>query len=284
MYTLKHTLLIALSGIGTVAVTFIPMLIVSPIAIKRMVLVVTNVQERTLLSPAPTFWKGLNQLIFSSPEDQYRPIFYTISFALAILAFLATLPFIFYKPTTKMYLNMFTAFGTTLYFFGFSLHEKHIHFALLSMMLQPELYRNYFTAVQAICVWSLFPTACSAGNDALIFTYGMGFVALAYLFEWALREETAEYELVRMKKESDSVIVPPALQWLNQHSLFITHLIIGCVIVTYAIYEIIQPVFNYSCYVDGINEELLFYKGGFVGMAIFMAWVWLTSYHQSFTT
>ncbi len=272
---------IASAGVLTLAVTLVPFILTDPVVIPRMFLVMTRMKERFLVNPTASLWMLAKQAIPENIDSEHKGLTYLLTWIPTILAMLALCRMLWRRPTPKNYLVAFSMMGMVMYFIGYSMHEKHIHYMFMSFLLLPNSFGRYFAFAQALSTWVFFPTACTASNTIFMSIYAALFLPPVWLFENQLRNEADRCDQIERAKEKCGFHSAwPVLDWMNQNSWIATRLLMGTMATTVAIYLAIRPIFHYPCYMHGINEELLFFKGCSVAGGWFFLWLWLAGWRE----
>ncbi len=257
-------------GVSTLVIVCLPLL-VRPPAFHNMVKVITHINFRGFINPCPSFWNIFKDFVGREKAEEillpYIPlIFY---FFLAVTFIMA--PFMFKKPTKDLFCAGFNIFGITLYLFGFSIHEKHIHYMLMTLILNPWEYRRYIAFVLVLSTWSMLPTACFDSNDLLLWEYGTGFITYIVLYEKRLL--LFKEPLAGSEAEQKGFIIR-AINFFNTHAkklLAGSFLSMFSVLTAYVIttkQEIYQC--TYGSYYEDTSVKIIF-----LWMMVYYVYQWL---------
>ncbi len=95
-------------------------------------------------------------------------------------------PFLFKKPSPRMFMAHYNLFAMTTYIFGFSVHEKHIQYVILVVLLYPQVYRGFLTYLQVISAMMFFPTSCMVGSEQVMWKYAAFFTVFSLIYEYMI--------------------------------------------------------------------------------------------------
>ena len=263
-------------GVITLAVVCAPLLL-DPPGFKNMMGVITHINFRGFLNPCPSVWNIFKDIVgrdyFEVRFLPYIPfIFYFFAGVALIMA-----PFIFKKPTKDMFCAAFNIFGLTVYHFGFSIHEKHIHYMLMTFTLNPWEYRRFYAMTYLLSAWSMLPTACFERNDALLWKYGTGFLFFIILYERLILNKSMISVAASKSISSEDSKPGFILTALNSIVKYEKRILAGAFL---SMLTVIIPYIAttnktlYYCYYDSFYEDTSV-KVIFVWMMFIYAYSWL---------
>jgi hypothetical protein len=172
---------VLLAGIITLNISILPMMF-DPECTKKMYSVLFSTTYRGYIHPAPTFWSFISGYMVTVDQEEARlsPL---VSVVIQLICAILLFYFLQYNVSKTHFLKAYIIFGATAYIFGYSIHEKHIHYMLIGMLLIMAKYKEYLTIIIAINCASVFPHACMQKNNFTYLFYGIFMTGVAYLFE-----------------------------------------------------------------------------------------------------
>ncbi len=251
----------AIVGVTTLFVICCPLLLHPP-AFQNMINVITHFNDRGFIHPMPSIWNVVKDFVGRNrAEDLLRPyINYTFAMIGAVTVF--GIPFIFRKPTKHMFAAYYTVVALTMYLFGFCIHEKHVHYACIMILLYPELYRGYLVYLFALTTGTMLPTVCSRHSETSLRNYAAFFTLFSVYYEyWALPRACPP-----SPKEQPN--------WFERHSGRLTAGAVAsvlCVLVGYSTGSTLDR--GYKCFFTSYYEDTIV-KVEFVWFAIFYLYAW----------
>ncbi len=269
-------------GLVTLFVSLLPML-PTPGAILTMLRVLFPIKIRGFIHPAPTFWNAINQFMTKVDLEENRGPFIPLPFLIQVAAGVLLFAMIMRRPTKRFFLMSFTTFSLTSYLFGYSVHEKHLQYTMLTFLLLPRMFAEYYTFVMLVSVMALYPIACVIYNSAYILVFGAAIVLVTYFFEQSeLRTEEAETYNPILPEASRScyagaVFCLNALKNKSQNLLFALAAIMLALL---GVHGNAILFFGYHCLCEGMFEDFM-YKCECVALLAVCAWVWLSTYLES---
>ncbi len=244
----------AVVGVLTLAGVCLP-LFLEPPAFQNMLGVITHFSDRSFIHPTPSFWNVFKDFVGRGRIDDFLNPFINYMLVIPGAVTLVGMPFVFKKPTQKMFAAYFTVVALTMYHFGFSMHEKHVHYACLTILLYPQMYRGFLVYFFSLTAAALLPTVCYRHSDTSLWIYGTFFLAFSIYYDcWALPREI----LITPKQRSEQ-------NWFERHSGRLTLAAVSsvfCLLVGYIIGSTMNKFYVcdfFSMYEDVLHKVLFFW-------------------------
>ncbi len=268
--TVMECIKLALTGIATLVVSLLPMM-GKPESMLAMARVLFPLRIRCFYNPAPTFWAAIKDLLTTMDTEEGRTRFlflpYVIMVTVAVCIYIAIAR---REPTKRLMVAAYVTFSVGAFLFGFFVHEKHAHYIYVAMLLEPTLYKDFFTFFMLISVWSLVPITCYSGNNPHIAIYGSLILALCYLFEADMRDS----ESAKPAPRKTRCFFRNSIYFLVRNSRTILCLTAGVVLANYLGFVKSFATGQYKCDFTGVFDEMTF-TYGFVGMLLVFYWAWM---------
>ncbi len=167
----------AAAGVVTLFAVLLPLLLRPP-AYTRMYNVIFGTKVQGLVHPAPTIWYFIRLIYGEVVINEWITIPFTIYAVVTVLL----IPLVFKRPCKEVCLTSFVVFGITHAMFGYIVHEKHIQYMYLALLLIPFEYANYLPYVLCVSAWNIYPLTTRLQSTYYSFFYNVGFVAFVVLF------------------------------------------------------------------------------------------------------
>ncbi len=237
----------AVLGCLTLLAVCAPMLLHPP-AFQNMINVITHFMDRGYLHPTPSFWNVFNNYYSRrvALESILPP---NKTFYIHAAAALFGAPFVMWRPNHRVLAAYYTVIAITLYLFGFAVHEKHIHYACLTILLYPHMYKGFHVYLFGLTTASLLPTVCLRHSDTSLWLYGTFFTLYSVYYE---------YWVLPRAKEKDGL----KPNWIQRNSGRITAAAVAsslCLIFGYVVASTMNKHYKctfYSEYEDVLMEVL----------------------------
>lgn len=100
--------------------------------------------EREIVTTASTIWSVLRYFLRPYDDSKGRSIIFMISSFINIISVIICMLIAIRKPKNKrVFYCMFVVFTMSSYFFGYHVHEKHMCYAQLGIILGCKIFHNY---------------------------------------------------------------------------------------------------------------------------------------------
>lgn len=262
------SLMYPIVGVMTLVAVCGPLLLQPP-AFDSMVRVL--LQTRDFVHPSPTIWCVVKDFVGRwQANDMLIP--YIVHFYVSFLAFaIALVPFLFLKHNHRMFMSYYTLFALTTFIFGYSVHEKHIQYAILMVSLYPQVYKGFITYLQLMSAMMFFPTSCMVGSEQVMWAYAAVYTVFSVIYEFVLVPSDPVYD--KYLENNNGKFARIAKLFRNHGASFL----IGCalsMIMTMGMYMFARVMDNYKCTFTAMFEDstvkILF---GWLFMFYLYSWV-----------
>lgn len=261
-------------GIVTIFIIILPFL-QYPDALKKMAAVLFSVRIRGFAHPAPTFWFFIGDFNISwvsqnIHEEKNRDPMIPLPFIIQLITALYFFRLMLKTGKKKLLLSCFTVYSFMTFLFGYSMHEKHLHYAFLTLVLQPGLFKDILPYFLVGSVISLAPAGCTLELMYYLLPYGfiMSYAA------WIGCEYLQKLDSSEQNKPAEIKSLITKLYYFGKtHRQILFTIIATTAAVTLTGFIDAMEVYNYKCLYRRMIESHV-HKCGFILLFCGIIWLW----------
>jgi len=212
-YYILQCLKLVFVGIFTILLVLLPFYN-KPHGLQEMFNRVFPVGNRDLVTTAATFWTFMRHFFNQYDVPQYKVLFFKICSIVVMATSLLTAPFMFFKPKNRnVFFNIFAVCGMNMYFFGYYIHEKHLHYGYIGFLLGFMIFKNYLLSFSTIISYTLFFMAGINKNHIEYILLTSSFLYLMHVFQKEVKEnESNEYLPIDQREKIQNIPIQARMQ------------------------------------------------------------------------